>query len=35
MQYIIGDLPANFAVYTPYIYGSGQPYTYRLKAAFT
>jgi hypothetical protein len=23
---IFGDVPANNTVYTPYVYGSGQPY---------
>ena len=25
---IVGDFPAKNTVYTPYIYGSGQPYIY-------
>jgi hypothetical protein len=25
---IFGDFPAKNTVYTPYIYGSGQPYVY-------
>jgi hypothetical protein len=28
----IGDFPAKNAVYTPYMYGSGQPYIYRVVA---
>jgi hypothetical protein len=27
---IFGDFPAKNTVYTPYIYGSGQPYTQNL-----
>jgi len=27
---IFGDFPAKNTVYTPYIYGSGQPYLYDL-----
>jgi hypothetical protein len=27
---IFGDFPAKNTVYTPYIYGSGQPYLYTM-----
>jgi len=27
---IFGDFPAKNTVYTPYIYGSGQPYRYSI-----
>jgi hypothetical protein len=29
-DHIFGDFPAKNTVYTPYIYGSGQPYVYSM-----